>query len=289
MATRILLVEDNPGDAVIFREKLDASDLDYELVHAKRLAEGLEYLGDGHFDIMMVDLSLPDAHGMEAVVKVREAAPTHPLIVLTGLDDATAAAEAKQEGAVDYLVKWYVDSTSLARYIRYAIAQYEMNDREAKQRTTPPPAEVQEPEAKPVTVEGTVVAPRAGAAPAEAPAPPGGGAEALRAALEASAAAVLIVAAGGNRGIRERSGPGVGAGRGLPVGPGRRAEPDPAERAGPRAARHPDDVAGRRGMDGHAAACAERIQGRARSGPHGTRCARSATDGERPRHGGPRG
>lgn len=126
MSTRILLVEDNPGDAVIFREKLNASDLDYELVHAKRLAEGLDRLDGGEFDILMVDLSLPDAQGMEAVEKMRAAAPDRPLMVLTGLDDATAAAEAKKKGAVDYLVKWYVDSISLARYIRYAIAQYRM-------------------------------------------------------------------------------------------------------------------------------------------------------------------
>lgn len=126
MPTRILLVEDNPGDAVIFREKLNASDLDYELVHAKRLADGLEHVANGRFDILMVDLSLPDAQGMEAVERVRAAAPGSPLMVLTGLDDATAAAEAKKKGAVDYLVKWYVDSISLARYIRYAIAQYRM-------------------------------------------------------------------------------------------------------------------------------------------------------------------
>ncbi|MEP0545309.1 MAG: response regulator [Rhodothermales bacterium] len=126
MPTRILLVEDNPGDAIIFREKLNASDLDYELTHTKRLSEGLETLGSATYDILLVDLSLPDAQGLEAVTKVREAAPDRPLIVLTGLDDARAAAEAKKLGAVDYLVKWYVDSVSLARYIRYAIAQYQM-------------------------------------------------------------------------------------------------------------------------------------------------------------------
>ena len=126
MPTRILLVEDNPGDAIIFREKLNASDLDYELTHTKRLSEGLDTLGTAIYDILLVDLSLPDAQGLEAVTKVRAVAPDRPLIVLTGLDDARAAAEAKKLGAVDYLVKWYVDSVSLARYIRYAIAQYQM-------------------------------------------------------------------------------------------------------------------------------------------------------------------
>lgn len=134
--TRILLVEDNPGDAVIFRETLDASKLEYDLVHAKRLGEGLEQIGETAFDILMVDLSLPDAQGMETVRQVREAAPDLPLIVLTGLDDAASAAEAKSLGAVDYLVKWYVDSTSLARYIRYAIAQYEMYGGGGKDQTS---------------------------------------------------------------------------------------------------------------------------------------------------------
>ncbi len=126
MSTYILLIEDNPGDAVIFREKLNASDLDYKLATAKRLSEGLDRIEETDFDIILVDLSLPDTQGLEAVSKVREAAPDRPLIVLTGLDDATAAAEAKKLGAVDYLVKWYVDSVSLSRYIRYAIAQYHM-------------------------------------------------------------------------------------------------------------------------------------------------------------------
>ncbi|MEM1042916.1 MAG: response regulator [Bacteroidota bacterium] len=151
--TRILLVEDNPGDAVIFRETLDGSELDYDLVHAQRLGEGLEHLGGAAFDILMVDLSLPDAQGMETVGQVRDAAPDVPLIVLTGLDDAASAAEAKRLGAVDYLVKWYVDSTSLARYIRYAIAQYEIERKRAADETVaepspaPPPA-AEEPEAE---------------------------------------------------------------------------------------------------------------------------------------------
>ncbi len=163
--TRILLVEDNPGDAVIFRETLDASELDYELVHAKRLGEGLQRLGDTAFDILMVDLSLPDAHGMEAVRRVRDAAPDLPLIVLTGLDDAASAAEAKSLGAVDYLVKWYVDSTSLARYIRYAIAQNEMY---GGGQARPPAAAPPDPVVEGQIVEGRIIRPAEGAPPAEA-------------------------------------------------------------------------------------------------------------------------
>lgn len=121
MLTRLLLIEDNPGDALLLREKLNEGELEYELVHADRLKEGLELLARESFDLLFCDLSLPDASGLEAVRAVRKASPETPLIVLTGLDDSTVAAEARSEGAADYFVKWFVDSASLGRYIRYAI------------------------------------------------------------------------------------------------------------------------------------------------------------------------
>lgn len=148
--TRLLLIEDNPGDAIIFREKLNESSLDYELVHTMRLDEGLELLSSQSFDLILCDLSLPDADGMEAVVAVRRVARTSPVIVLTGLDDADAAAKAREEGAIDYLVKWYQDGPTMARYIRYAIEQ-EQTDRARKtgaatpRRRRPPRATAEEP------------------------------------------------------------------------------------------------------------------------------------------------
>ncbi|CAN5541834.1 hypothetical protein BH23BAC4_BH23BAC4_04920 [soil metagenome] len=123
---RLLLVEDNPGDALIFRETLAGSRLETTLVHVQRLREALDVLGEQEVDLILVDLSLPDAQDTEAVAKIRAIAPAIPLIVLTGLDDAAMAARAKKLGAVDYLVKWFVDSNSLARYIWYAIEQYRM-------------------------------------------------------------------------------------------------------------------------------------------------------------------
>ena len=209
MPTRILLVEDNPGDAIIFREKLNASDLDYELTHTKRLSEGLETLRAATYDILLVDLSLPDAQGLEAVTKVREAVPDRPLIVLTGLDDARAAAEAKKLGAVDYLVKWYVDSVSLARYIRYAIAQYQMFETGASDeagfspRADAAPTRPKRPNGSGQVVEGTLVKEQAPAPEAEDPAPPvedddasGASDDALRQAFTAADSAVLIVTEG---------------------------------------------------------------------------------------------
>ena len=64
MPVRLLLIEDNPGDAVIFREKLDASPLDTTLVHVVRLKDALERLRGDAFDLVFVDLSLPDAQGL---------------------------------------------------------------------------------------------------------------------------------------------------------------------------------------------------------------------------------
>jgi CheY-like chemotaxis protein len=195
---RLLLVEDNPGDAVIFREKLGASPLAFDLVHVPRLRDGLEALEkDGPFDLLLVDLSLPDAQGIGVVRAVREAAPGLPLIVLTGLDDATVAAEAKREGATDYLVKWYMDSGSLARYIRYAVEQHRLM---STAQVTPVPSAPLEAPAAPLHLTR-----------ARAAAPPGGFdlagaldaalAHAERAAAQAHRLATLLRAA---RGLRDR-------------------------------------------------------------------------------------
>ncbi|HEX2208572.1 MAG TPA: hybrid sensor histidine kinase/response regulator [Longimicrobium sp.] len=119
---RILLVEDNPGDARLLRVSLEeAESLRFGLVHAPRLSEALERVREGTFDVVLLDLSLPDARGMETVRRMLQAAPAVPIIVLTGLTDETVAVQAVQAGAQDYLVKGTVDGGTLARAIRYAM------------------------------------------------------------------------------------------------------------------------------------------------------------------------
>ena len=118
---RILLVEDNPGDARLIRETLRDASLRFELAHAARLDEALEAVHARALDVVLLDLSLPDAHGMETVERMLAAAPALPIIVLTGLADETVAVHAVQAGAQDYLVKGTVDGDTLARAIRYAI------------------------------------------------------------------------------------------------------------------------------------------------------------------------
>ena len=119
---RILLVEDNPGDARLLRETLrEAHSLPFHLVHASRLSEALELVVTEPPDVVLLDLSLPDAHGMETVARMLRAAPEVPIIVLSGLADETVAVQAVQSGAQDYLVKGTVEGGTLARAIRYAI------------------------------------------------------------------------------------------------------------------------------------------------------------------------
>jgi sigma-B regulation protein RsbU (phosphoserine phosphatase) len=139
---RILLVEDNPGDARLLRETLrDAESLRFELAHAGRLSEALERVRAGAVDVVLLDLSLPDAHGMETVQRMLEAAPAVPIIVLTGLTDETVAVHAVQAGAQDYLVKGTVEGATLGRAIRYAVERKRLemeraallrNEREAR-------------------------------------------------------------------------------------------------------------------------------------------------------------
>ncbi|HEU0012923.1 MAG TPA: hybrid sensor histidine kinase/response regulator [Longimicrobium sp.] len=119
---RVLLVEDNPGDARLIRVYLaEAGDPGFAVTHADRLGAGLDALAAGGADVVLLDLSLPDAHGTDTVRRTLQAAPEVPIVVLTGLDDESVALDALQHGAEDYLVKGQVDGPLLSRSIRYAI------------------------------------------------------------------------------------------------------------------------------------------------------------------------
>src|SRR5690348_1396490 len=98
----VLLVEDNRGDARFIREMLsEARATHFEVACADRLGAGLKLLAGGRFDVVLLDLSLPDSHGLDTFRELRAAAPTVPVVVLTGLDDETVALQAVQEGAQD--------------------------------------------------------------------------------------------------------------------------------------------------------------------------------------------
>jgi len=133
---RILLVEDNPGDARLIRETLrDAASLTFELEHAERLEAALPLLAAARTDVVLLDLSLPDAHGLETVTRTLAAAPGVAIVVLTGLDDETVAVQAVQAGAQDYLVKGQVEPGMLSRALRYAMERKRLLAREHEART----------------------------------------------------------------------------------------------------------------------------------------------------------
>ena len=126
---KVLLIEDNPGDARLIQEMLaQVKDVIFDLEHIDRLFTGLKRLGEGGIDIVLLDLSLPDSKGLETFTEVHSQTPTVPIIVLSGLADEEIAVKAVQEGAQDYLVKGSVDNNLLVRSIRYAIERKRMEE-----------------------------------------------------------------------------------------------------------------------------------------------------------------
>jgi diguanylate cyclase (GGDEF)-like protein/PAS domain S-box-containing protein len=119
---RVLLVEDNPGDVRLLREMFDELDShDIELTGVTCMREAEEHLFEHAVDVVLLDLALPDANGLGAIQRTHAVAPRVPLVVLTGLDDESLAAQALREGAQDYLIKGQHDMRGLLRALRYAV------------------------------------------------------------------------------------------------------------------------------------------------------------------------
>ena len=122
---KVLLVEDNTADSRLIRELLkEISTTEYEVFAVGRLKDALARVESERFDIVLTDLSLPDSRGLEASRALQKAAPTTPVVVLSGVDDETLAVNAVREGAQDYLVKNRIDPHLLGRAIRYAIERH---------------------------------------------------------------------------------------------------------------------------------------------------------------------
>jgi predicted heme/steroid binding protein/CheY-like chemotaxis protein/uncharacterized membrane protein len=121
----VLLIEDNPGDARLIQDMLaESSNIEFALSWKQTLRDGLEVLGGNHYEVVLLDLGLPDSLERSATfTRVQSTAPTLPIIVLTGLDDEDFAVSTVRRGAQDYLVKGKMDANILARTIRYAIAR----------------------------------------------------------------------------------------------------------------------------------------------------------------------
>ncbi|HEY5287805.1 MAG TPA: fused response regulator/phosphatase [Solirubrobacteraceae bacterium] len=123
----VLLIEDDDGDALIVEDLLEGTLPLARLIRARTLGEALAKLEDG-IDCLLLDLKLPDAEGLDTVVRLRAQAPGIPLIVLTGLNDEAAGVGAVDAGAQDYLVKGHVDGDQLARAIRYSISRRQADE-----------------------------------------------------------------------------------------------------------------------------------------------------------------
>jgi predicted DNA binding protein/CheY-like chemotaxis protein len=146
-ALRILLIEDNPGDARLIREMLkdteelvqrvtpsDATDVTPEITHETDLENGLAAVTSDPADIVLLDLNLPDSEGLGTLETVHETTPETPIVVLTGLRDQQVGIKAIQRGAQDFLVKDEVTSELLVRTIHHAIERARQQRERRQQR-----------------------------------------------------------------------------------------------------------------------------------------------------------
>ena len=127
---RILLVEDNAVDAQLAQDILSDWNADqFEVVHVTDLKQALAASGRDRFQAVLLDLSLPDGHGLSTLQEVQGTSPGIPIVVLSGFADQAAALQAVQQGAQDYLVKGQIQGDLLARSIRYAIERKRTEER----------------------------------------------------------------------------------------------------------------------------------------------------------------
>lgn len=126
----ILLFEDNPGDAGLIEEMLEEfADFQYEFKTVQTLNEGLSFLKDNRFDIILSDLGLPDSDGIDTFLEIHARNSRIPIIILTGMNDEKIGIEAVKKGAQDYLVKGQVDGRLLKRSIQYSIERKKAEER----------------------------------------------------------------------------------------------------------------------------------------------------------------
>ena len=133
-AIRILLVEDNPGDARLLQEMLvDVDEYTTNMQHVETLSAALDLLAIESFDVALLDLGLPDSSGIETFERLHEQYPDVPVVVLSGLDDESMAISAVERGAQDYIAKARLSGEMLLRAVRYAISRHEAQARAVSQ------------------------------------------------------------------------------------------------------------------------------------------------------------
>ena len=133
----VLLMEDNDDHSALIESQL-RNGTAVELERVNQLSAGLERIGKGGIDAVLLDLGLLDSDGMETLEKTVRQFPNVPVVVLTTLDDETLALTAVKKGAQDYLAKENISSDLLLRSIRYAI------ERMANSGKSPPKEELRQ-------------------------------------------------------------------------------------------------------------------------------------------------
>ena len=122
--SRVLLVEDDEDDAVLIQDYLEDADPPTTLHVVGSLEAAVEAMAAGPWDLVLLDLTLPDSRGLDTLNGVLDAGHDFPVVVLTGLDDRQLAARAVRRGAQDYLVKGDFQGPSLQRTMRHAIERW---------------------------------------------------------------------------------------------------------------------------------------------------------------------
>jgi DNA-binding response OmpR family regulator len=120
-ARKVLLVEDNSDDADFLRMSLRKYTDSVDITHKSLIGDAVAVLEDERFDVVLLDLNLPDGRGVECVEKIHNADELVPIVVLSGHDDEDFAVDVLNRGVQDYLVKWEGDGRIILRAIRYAI------------------------------------------------------------------------------------------------------------------------------------------------------------------------
>lgn len=121
----ILLIEDNPGDAKLIQEMLQETFGEARVDHYTQL-ESLKSLPVAIYDVILLDLNLPDSNGLYTVLSTHELLPNIPIVVLTGLDNQEMSIAAIQSGAQDYLVKGKIKPPELFKTLNYAMARHKI-------------------------------------------------------------------------------------------------------------------------------------------------------------------
>lgn len=128
----ILLVEDNPGDVFIIKDLIKSTGTRFSIRHSSLLAEAIQLSGQQDFDVILLDLGLPDSIGLDTLKKLQVSKIKAPVVVMTGLDDEDIALASLKEGAQDYLVKNRLTSEYIHRAIRYSIERKRIQEIEKR-------------------------------------------------------------------------------------------------------------------------------------------------------------